>query len=95
METERKWIDCDKQLPPEGVEVFGAVYGTDVIVPQEGETVIEALKRCADCDPRVKLCSWEGEENGWWSYDYQMVVLPRYWMAIDWPTPPKIGGAEE
>lgn len=86
-----EWINCDERMPEEGIYVWGAVYGTDVIVQMDGETEEEMMKRCLYGHPRVKLCCWEGEEEGWYSDGYPMIIHPRYWMSVDFPEPPAIG----
>ena len=29
-----EWIRCDERKPEEGVYVFGAIYGTDIVIQQ-------------------------------------------------------------
>ena len=85
-----KWVNCKDRMPPEGQYVFGAVYGTDVIIPQEGESIRNAVVRTATEHPRTMICQWCGEEEGWWANHGMMIIQPRFWMKINRPTPPKI-----
>lgn len=82
------WIKCDEQKPPEGTYVFGAVYGWDVIIPEEGETIQDAVIRNMMEHKSVKICQWLGEDEGWWDNYGMMVVQPLYWMPINRPLPP-------
>ena len=84
------WINCDERMPEEGKLVFGAVYGTDVIIPEEGETVVDAVRRSMYCNPRTKVCQWWGESEGWLCDGYPMIVQPRFWMPMEIPEPPEI-----
>ena len=95
--SESKWISVEEQLPPHDVLVIGAIYTTDIIIMQDGETVegaIERTNREAAKHPRTEPC-WYGNDgsgdpdaDGWYGYEgYPMICLPRYWMAI--PKPPK------
>ena len=85
-----EWVKCSDKLPPEGQYVYGAVYGTDVIIQQDGETLQQAFRRTAICNPRVRICQWCGEEDGWWTNHGMMVVQPLFWMEIPQQTPPAI-----
>ena len=40
-----EWILCDERLPEEGQMVLTTIRGHDVIIPQEGETIDEAIDR--------------------------------------------------
>ena len=93
-----RWISVDDALPPDGQLVIGAVYTTDIICMEDGETLEDALKRTnreAAKHPRVEPC-WYGEDGsgdpesvGWYGYDgFPMIWKPRYWMAI--PKPPVV-----
>ena len=84
------WIRCDERKPEENVYVFGAIYGTDIVIQQPNETRVEAIMRSAICNPRVRICQWCGEEEGWWTDHGLMVVQPLFWMEIRKPEPPAI-----
>lgn len=85
-----EWINVDDRMPEEGTYVFGAVYGTDVVIRHEGESMRDAIIRSTVSHPRVKICQWCGNEEGWYSDFGMMVVTPRFWMTIDKPLPPII-----
>lgn len=88
MEENRRWISTDDRMPMVGKPVFGAVYGSDIVILNEGETVIDALRRTKDDNPHTVTCVWYGQAEGWWSDGGLMIVEPRYWMPIDIPVPP-------
>lgn len=92
------WISVDDALPPDGQIVIGAVYTTDIIHLNAGESLEDGLKRTnkeAEQHPRVEPC-WYGHDGlgdpetvGWYGYDgFPMVCHPRYWMPL--PQPPEV-----
>ena len=91
MEENRRWISTDDRMPRIGQRVFGAVYGSDIVILNEGETVIDALKRTMNDNPHTEMCVWHGDIEDWWSDGGLMIVEPRYWMPMDIPEPPEVG----
>lgn len=86
-----EWIRCEDRLPDVGVEVWGAIYGHDVIVARDNETVLAAMARSLREYKRVDICTWGGPEMGWISRDgFYMMVQPRLWMPIDRPKAPDL-----
>ena len=83
------WIRCEDRMPEKGVQVWGAVYGTDVIVARDTETVLEAMRRSYKENRRAVVCEWWGPEDGWYNNGCYMVVQPRLWMPIEWPQVPE------
>ena len=94
-ENETEWVNCKEKMPAVGQLCFGAVYGHDVIVPMEGESVTDAIKRSMDCAPRTVVCEWYGESEGWWSDGGLMIIQPRYWQPINKPKPPNVSNDVE
>ena len=80
------WISCDDKLPEEGECVLVCYYGNDLIIPEEGETVTEALARI-NLIPTVTLgCLFD---DGWAGPDfYPLMVRPSFWMPL--PIPPEV-----
>ena len=86
-----KWISVKDRMPEKGVQVWGAIYGHDVIVAKDGETVWEAMNRTMREFKRVDICVWGGKEEGWLGRDgFHLVVQPRLWMPIEWPKAPDL-----
>jgi hypothetical protein len=80
-----EWISCDDELPPDGVTVITLIFGTDVIIPQNCETLEDAIRRTSKY--KRTSAGFYGED-GWYSLDgYQEIIAPSYWMAI--PKPPE------
>ena len=87
-EPERKWIPCSEKLPEDGVEVWVAINGFDVIQCEDGETLEQALERVGKIR-WVTRGYWCEEEHGWNNpyFGSPLVVQPIAWMPIDAPDP--------
>ena len=83
------WISVDERLPERGIMVLTAVYGTDVIVPMDGETPEEATERCLHRPARASI-GFVDEDGCWCGAEgWPEVIQPKYWMPM--PEPPKEG----
>lgn len=84
------WIPVEERLPEQDIFVIGAVYHTDLIIAEDGESTEEACARCqaeAAKHPRVEFCFYG--EDGWYSCDgFPMVCAPSCWMEL--PEPPEM-----
>ena len=77
--TELPWISCEDRLPLLHQEVIVAVYGSDIIVPNEGEDIIDAVNRSMDTHRNVTVGCLGSD--GWYGADgFPMVVSPKFWM---------------
>ena len=86
-----EWIRCADRMPEKGVQVWGAIYGRDVIVAKDAKPVYQAMVESLRDYKRVDICIWAGEEEGWLNQDgFSMVVHPRLWMPIAWPKAPDL-----
>ena len=85
------WHRVEEELPPDGKEVWCAIYTTDLIVSMPGESVSEAMMRCqkeAARHPRCEMGAYYKGEG--WSeslFGAPMVCAPKYWCYL--PEPPK------
>lgn len=88
-----KWIPCEKELPPLGVDVIVTIWGADLIICKEGETVEDAVKR-VDNEVRyttiaqyVRDRDLDGNEwMDWFGADgFPMIVKPVAWMPMPEP----------
>ena len=80
------WISVKDRLPEDGEMVIVAIFGHDVIVQHEGETLEMAINRTLQ-HKRVTV-GFLDEEGFWYGADgYPMIVQPSYWMPL--PEPPK------
>ena len=85
-----EWISCDDELPPEDSLVIVCVYGSDLIIPMDGETIEEAILRNRQ-GASVTL-GFIGSD-GWYGSEWApMMVSPSFWAKI--PKPPKDGDPE-
>lgn len=83
-----RWIPAAERLPECGTEVLAAIYGTDLIVQEDGESLEDAVRRARSGPGRVEMGYLD--QDGIWTeilFGAPMMVLPRYWMPL--PEPPK------
>ena len=86
------WILCDERLPDKHVPVEVVTYGSDVVIQQQGESVVEAIKRLHNevNDVTIGMLG----SDGWYGSDgFPMVIRPTYWRPIpEAPDPPDMKG---
>lgn len=79
------WIRCEDRMPPVGKTVLVTYYGSDLIVPNEGETVKDAIRRL-----RVRstvTIATLFEDGEWCGPDgFPMMIQPMFWKSL--PEPP-------
>lgn len=82
-----EWISVKDKKPPEDRWLLVVCYGSDIIRPEDGETLEEAVARTYRECARITLAANLGDE-GWVEKDgFPLVVLPTYWMELP-PIPP-------
>lgn len=82
-----EWISCKEELPEKGVVVLTAIYGTDYIVQEEGESFEEAIERNFKGPGHVTISFLD--DDGFWCDGYfggPEIISPTYWMYF--PEPP-------
>lgn len=85
---EARWIPVAERMPEDGEIVLCAVYGTDMIVWENGESIEDAVRRARSGPGRVETGYLDAD--GYWTdtaFGGPMMVTPRYWMPL--PEPPK------
>ena len=83
------WISVDERLPERGIMVLTAIFGTDVIMPMDGETPEDAMERCLHRPARASI-GFVDEDGCWCGADgWPEVIQPKYWMEM--PETPKEG----
>lgn len=91
-DTDAEWIPCSEQMPEKDCAVIVAVYGSDMIVPEPGETPEEAAERIRK-EHRYTTEAFLGSD-GWYTPDYcPLMVAPTYWMPM--PEAPELGAPEK
>ena len=81
------WISCKERQPEPETLVIVACYGSDIIIPQDGENLLESIRRVKNDVVRVTL-GFIGSD-GWYGCDwFPMTIEPDYWQPL--PEPPKI-----
>lgn len=80
------WISCKDRLPEPDTMVIVASYGSDIVIPEDSETVEECCERLKKERVRVTL-GFIGSD-GWYGSDYfPLIVTPSFWQPL--PEPPK------
>lgn len=87
-----EWISCDDGLPEKGKFVIVAIYGSDIVICEDGETVSDAIKRQMK-SARGRVTMGFIGSDGWYNADgFPMVCTPSFWS--DLPEPPTLEGDE-
>lgn len=83
-----RWISVEDALPEQGERVIVAIFGSDMIMPNEGETLQDAIERSRK--EGYITVGFIGSD-GWYGADwFPLMVHPSYWMPKpDLPEPPK------
>lgn len=85
------WISCKERMPKPETMVIVVCYGSDIVIPEDGETVEECCERLKKERVRVTL-GFIGSD-GWYDSDYfPLIVTPSFWQPL--PEPPKGGDTE-
>ena len=87
------WIKCDEQMPPVGKTVIVTYFGSDLIVPKNGETVKDAIRRLRVL-PTVTIATlYEDGDGEWCGPDgFPMMIQPMFWKPL--PEPPTCAEVE-
>ena len=84
---QQTWINCEDRLPEKGEVVITAIFGTDLIIQEEGETLEEAVKRSNE-EPHTTISFLD--DDGLWCDAFcggPEIVTPSYWTTF--PNPPE------
>lgn len=81
------WISVKDRLPERFKTVLVAVFGHDLIVQRDGETLEDAINRTFKIVRYVTTGSIDETDDWNGSDGYPMMVQPSYWMPL--PEPPK------
>jgi hypothetical protein len=84
-----RWISCEDPLPEPYETVIVAVYGSDMIMPLDGETVHDAIERTRK---QGYVTTGSLDDEGFWNgcEGFPMMIAPSFWMPFpDLPEPPK------
>lgn len=77
-----KWIRCFEQMPEKNTMVIVACYGSDIVVPQDGETVWQTRQRQNREIKRVTT-GFIDDDGYWNGADYMpMMISPTYWQPL-------------
>lgn len=76
------WIKCTEETPEVGVKVLVACYGSDIVIPNDGETVWQTRQRLTKDIKRVTL-GFIDDDGYWDGADYMpMMISPTYWQPL-------------
>lgn len=78
-----EWFRCDECLPEKGVIVITVTYGSDLLIPEDGETVQACINRNRRECRNVGL-GFLDDDSCWvdCSYGFPMNPHPLYWMPL-------------
>ena len=80
------WIRCDNRMPDKHKIVWVTIAGSDIVIPNNGESISDCIERQHKEIRRVKagfLC-----DDGWCDSDgWPMLVLPIAWKPYTQPEP--------
>lgn len=77
-----EWIRCSEQMPKKNTMVIVACYGSDIVIPQDGETVWQTRQRQNKDIKRVTL-GFIDDDGYWNGADYMpMMISPTYWQPL-------------
>ena len=78
-----KWIPCSERLPERGQEVLVTIWGSDILVPKDGEALAACAARIRKEVRYVTLGHRDKEDGGWnGANGYPMMVTPVAWMPL-------------
>lgn len=88
--AEGDWIPCSERMPEPDREVLVATYGSDIVWCQDGEDVIDAIRRQNREIKNVTLAFVSPDDGCWYGLDWSpLMVHPTYWKpkpeAPDYP----------
>ena len=76
-----EWIRCSEQMPEKNTMVIVVCYGSDIVIPQDGETVWQTRQRQNNDIKQVTLGFID--DDGWNGADYMpMMISPTYWQPL-------------
>lgn len=76
--TVNRWISVEDALPEQGERVIVAIFGSDMIMPDDGETLQDAIERSRK--EGYITVGFIGSD-GWYGADwFPLMVHPSYWM---------------
>jgi len=79
-----EWISCKDAMPGRGQRVIVTVYGSDLVFPENGETIEEAAARTFRECVEVTVAFYD--EDGWYGPDgFPMMIRPSHWMPLPHP----------
>ena len=77
-----EWIKCKDRMPETGVIVLVACYGSDMVIPMDGETVWQTIDRQNRNIKRVTIGFID--KDGYWDEGdgLPLMIAPTYWQPL-------------
>lgn len=77
-----EWIRCSEQMPEKNTMVIVACYGSDIVIPNDGETVWQTYDR-QNREIKHVTTGFIDEDEYWNEGDgLPMMISPTYWQPL-------------
>lgn len=78
---EKTWVKCSDRLPDNDGCKLVTIWGSDIVMPKDGESVWDAMERQRKEIRYVDTAYYDAENKEWTGeYGFPLIVPPVAWM---------------